>query len=122
VKGKPEESELAAVLMKEDLTYNDGKRAKALKKSFPKEGTSLDTKLDDGASATIEDQLKTWRTAKAKERGVPPYCVLSNQALRNVAVARPGLDQDLLAIPGIGPTIVKTYGAEILQIVSKNAD
>jgi ribonuclease D len=94
------------------------KRVKKVKKEFPKTGASLDMKLEDPASQAIEDRLKAWRTAMAKERGVPPYCVLSNQALRNVAVARPGADQALLEIPGIGPGIVKTYGSDILKIVT----
>ncbi len=120
VKSKPDDSELAAILMKEEVATADGSRARK-KKEFPKASAALDTKLEDPASQKIEDELKAWRTAKAKERGVPPYCVLSNQTLRNVAVARPGADQDLLAIPGIGPTIARTYGTEILQIVKNGS-
>jgi hypothetical protein len=37
--------------------------------------------------------------------------------MRNIAVARPNANEDLLAIPGIGPTIVRTYGEDILKIV-----
>ncbi len=116
VKGKPDDSQLAAILMKEEIAISEGTRARNKKKEFPKASVPLDAKLEDPASQKIEDELKAWRTAKAKERGVPPYCVLSNQTLRNVAVAKPGAEQDLLAIPGIGPTIVRTYGAEILKI------
>jgi len=118
-KAMPTDPEVAAVLMKEEIAFNDVKRTKNAKQEFPKSKTSLDAKLEDPASQAIEDRLKAWRTTKAKERSVPPYCVLSNQALRNVALAQPGTDQDLLAIPGIGPTIVRTYGAEILEIVSR---
>jgi RecQ family ATP-dependent DNA helicase len=122
LKAAPSDSELAAILMKEEIALNDVKRTKNAKKEFPKGTTSLDAKLEDPASQAIEDRLKTWRTAKAKEKGVPPYCVLSNQALRNVAVARPGADQELLGIPGIGPTIVRTYGTEILKIVTSGVE
>jgi superfamily II DNA helicase RecQ len=116
-KGKPDDSELTAILMKEEVASADDKRSRK-KKEFPKVSTALDAKLDDPISQRIEDELKTWRTATAKERGVPPYCVLSNQTLRNVALAKPNADSDLLAIPGIGPTILRTYGPEILRIVT----
>jgi RecQ family ATP-dependent DNA helicase len=119
VKAKPDDSELAAILMKEEIAAGEGTRARK-KKEFPKAGVALDTKLDDPASQRIEDELRAWRTAKAKEKGVPPYCVLSNQTLRNVAIARPGADRDLLAIAGIGPAIARTYGAEILKIVTRD--
>jgi RecQ family ATP-dependent DNA helicase len=105
---KPADSTLAAVLMKEEL-----EKRKPRKKEFPKATEAL----SDPASQRIEEELKLWRTAKAKERGIPPYCVFSNQVMRNIAVARPGLSEDLLAIPGIGPTIIRTYGEEILKIV-----
>jgi RecQ family ATP-dependent DNA helicase len=120
-KGKPDDSELTAILMKEEVVSADDKQTRK-KKEFPKAGTALDAKLDDPVSQRIEDELKTWRTAKAKERGVPPYCVLSNQTLRNVAVAKPNADSDLLAIPGIGPTIARTYGPEILKIVTNRSN
>ena len=120
VKGQPDDSVLAAILMKEEIATED-KRVRNKKKEFPKGGVALDAKLEDAASQKIEDELKAWRTAKAKEKGVPPYCVLSNQTLRNVAVAKPAADPELLAIPGIGPTIARTYGAEILKIVTSHS-
>ncbi len=105
---KPSDSALAAVLMKEEL-----EKRKPRKKEFPKATETL----ADPASQRIEEDLKVWRTAKAKERGIPPYCVFSNQVMRNIALARPSANEDLLAIPGIGPTIIRTYGEDILKIV-----
>jgi superfamily II DNA helicase RecQ len=120
IKGKADDSELAQILMKEDVAPMGEARTKK-KKELPKGSVPLDQKLDDPASQKIEDALRVWRTAKAKEKSVPPYCVLSNQVVRNVALARPGAEQDLLAVPGIGPVIVRTYGAEILKIVKDEA-
>jgi RecQ family ATP-dependent DNA helicase len=105
---KPDDTALSAVLMKEEVFQR-----KPRKKEFPKAAEAL----SDPASLRIEEELKIWRTAKAKERGIPPYCVFSNQVMRNIAVARPNANEDLLAIPGIGPTIVRTYGEDILKIV-----
>jgi superfamily II DNA helicase RecQ len=114
VNAKLNDSELAAILMKEETVAGRARK----KKELAKTNIPVSQKLDDPASQKIEDALKAWRGERAKERGVPPYCVLNNQALRNVAVARPSAENDLLAIPGIGPTIVRSYGEEILKIVN----
>ena len=116
VKTLADDRVLSAVLMKEDIGAAGGKRVRA-KKAFPKASVPLDQKLDDPAGQRIEEELKAWRSAKAKERGIPPYCVFSNQVMRSIAVVRPGADHELLAIPGIGPAIFRTYGADILKIV-----
>jgi superfamily II DNA helicase RecQ len=116
-KAKPDENALAEVLMKEEVGPDAADKRKRRKKEFPQASGAAAENLTDPASQRIEDELKVWRTAKAKERGIPPYCVFSNQVMRNIAVARPGINEELLAIPGIGPTIIRTYGEEILKIV-----
>ena len=120
IHAKPADSELAAVQMKQEIVLSERQFLKNVKKSFPKQNNSLDSKLEDPASQAIEDRLKAWRSQKAKEKGVPPYCILSNQALRNVAVAEPLDNQDLLEVSGVGATIVKSYGAEILKLVNQS--
>ncbi len=121
VKAKPDDAEIAAVLMKTEVGASEERSTALRKKTFAAAGVgnaALDAKLEDPVSEQIEARLKAWRTEKAKEKSVPPYCVMSNQALRNVAVAKPECADDLLAVSGIGPTILKAYGAEILGIVA----
>ena len=113
LKTMPDENDLSEVLMKEEVGVSPG--GKRRKKEFPKSSASEEKLSHTGHR--IEEELKTWRTAKAKERSIPPYCVFSNQVMRNIAIGRPLAEQDLQAIPGIGPTIIRTYGAEILKIV-----
>jgi DNA topoisomerase-3 len=55
--------------------------------------------------------------AEAKRRGVPPFKIFSDQALKAMAVKRPGTAAELLAIPGIGIGTVEKYGAQIYRIL-----
>jgi DNA topoisomerase-3 len=55
--------------------------------------------------------------AEAKRRGVPPFKIFSDQALKAMAVKRPGTAAELLAIPGIGIAMAEKYGAQIYRIL-----
>jgi DNA topoisomerase-3 len=69
------------------------------------------------ADTRIEEALRNWRMAEAKRRGVPPFKIFSDQALKAMAVKRPGTAAELLAIPGIGIGTVEKYGAQIYRIL-----
>jgi superfamily II DNA helicase RecQ len=70
-----------------------------------------------GPDSGLEEALRIWRLAEARRRGVPAFRILSDQALRGIANNRPGTARELLAIPGIGITIVEKYGAQIYRIL-----
>ena len=70
-----------------------------------------------GPDSGLEEALRIWRLAEARRRGVPGFRILSDQALRGIAKNRPGTARELLAIPGIGITIVEKYGAQIYRIL-----
>jgi len=63
------------------------------------------------------ENLRQWRLAEAKSKGLPAFRIASDNMLRNVVDDRPLTEEDLLAISGIGPAFTKRYGAEILKIV-----
>ena len=65
----------------------------------------------------LEEALRTWRLAEAKRRGTPAFRIMSDQALRAIADKRPSTARELLAIPGIGISIVEKYGAQIYRIL-----
>jgi superfamily II DNA helicase RecQ len=69
------------------------------------------------ATGGIEEALRNWRMAEAKRRGVPPFKIFSDQALKAMAVKRPGTAAELLAIPGIGIAMAEKYGAQIYRIL-----
>jgi DNA topoisomerase III len=73
----------------------------------------------DAAGREVVEALKVWRRAEAQRRRVPAFRILTDRAVHALAASRPQTEVDLLNVPGIGPTIVKSYGREILEIVGK---
>lgn len=71
-----------------------------------------------GDAAVAEQSLRTWRTRRAKDDGVPAYIVLTDKSLRAIAAAMPTTARELVRCEGIGPTKLERYGDEILAIIS----
>ncbi len=66
--------------------------------------------------------LKRWRFNRAKEIDAPAFVIASDKVLICIADSMPETTKQLLAVPGMGPAKVKTYGIEILKIVSRAAE
>ena len=62
--------------------------------------------------------LKDWRSAKASEAGVPPYQILHQRVLIQIAAALPDSPSALMSIKGIGKRLFEKYGKELLVLVS----
>jgi RecQ family ATP-dependent DNA helicase len=73
------------------------------------------------ASEALAAQLREWRTAEAKQLGVPAYVVLHNRTLLAVALARPLNQAQLLAIDGIGPAKAERFGEAILKLCASSS-
>ncbi len=72
-------------------------------------------------SSTEEDLLKTlrtWRLSEARRRRIPAFRILGDRTLEALVRARPSDDDELLDIPGIGPTITRKYGKKLLEIIA----
>ena len=65
-------------------------------------------------------RLHDWRKRKAQARGVESDVILSRNSLWELARRMPQTDADLARVPGIGPWRRKTYGADLLSLVSRN--
>jgi DNA topoisomerase-3 len=72
----------------------------------------------DAVPAHLWAALRAWRTGEAKRRRVPAFHILSDRVLLAVAAERPRDEEGLLAISGIGPTIVRKYGDTLLRLVA----
>ncbi len=70
----------------------------------------------------ISDELKRWRSARASVEGVPPYCVVQNASIEQIARERPRTRDELAAIKGLGPARLEKYASEILALVSLEAE
>jgi superfamily II DNA helicase RecQ len=74
------------------------------------------------AEAVVEKDLRAWRLAEAKKRGVPAFRIMKDDALKGIAYVRPGTAMELLAIPGVGLGFVEKYGAQIFRILHEGQD
>ena len=74
---------------------------------------------DDGPppDPALLDALKEMRRRHARARSVPPYVVFHDRTLMVIASLRPGNEEELLSISGIGPAKVLRYGKDVLEIV-----
>ncbi len=55
----------------------------------------------------------------ADARGVPPYVVFGDVALRQMARRYPCSESDFLAIPGVGQQKLREYGGQFLQVIEE---
>ncbi|MDA8033690.1 MAG: ATP-dependent DNA helicase UvrD2 [Actinomycetota bacterium] len=62
------------------------------------------------------DKLRTWRSTRSKELGIPPFVVFDDKTLRLVAAQLPLTEAALLSISGIGPVKAESYGTELLAV------
>ena len=69
------------------------------------------------AQIRIEQALRAWRLSEAKRRNIPAFRIFSDRALRGIAMTGPKNDAELLAVPGIGMSIVQKYGAHIYRLI-----
>jgi DNA topoisomerase-3 len=67
--------------------------------------------------AALQTTLRNWRLAEAKRRGVPAFRIFSDKVLEAMATTRPETAAELLAIPGIGISIVEKYGAQLYRLL-----
>ena len=68
------------------------------------------------AEAALEERLKAWRRAVAKQRRVPPFFIFGDQVLRSIARTRPTTLNGLGAVSGVGPSKLENFGAAVCAI------
>jgi len=61
----------------------------------------------DSVGSLVETALRSWRSQEAKKRGIPAFRILTDRTLVGIARARPADEDELLAISGIGPALLK---------------
>ena len=65
----------------------------------------------------IDAALRAWRKAEATKKRVPAFRIMTDKVLLGVAASRPESETALLAVPGVGPSLVKKHGVIVLKIV-----
>jgi superfamily II DNA helicase RecQ len=69
------------------------------------------------ADQALFEELRRWRTGKARARGVSAFVILTDRTLREIAVTRPSDENGLAQITGVGPNKTVQYGEDILGLV-----
>ncbi len=65
----------------------------------------------------VLEALWEWREEEAQRRDVPPFKVMRNQALAELAVEQPHTLDDIRQTPGVGKTSVQRYGKQLLEAI-----
>ncbi|HYO25869.1 MAG TPA: DNA helicase RecQ [Lacipirellulaceae bacterium] len=71
----------------------------------------------EGVDRDLFEQLRALRTRLAAERGVPPYVVFGDAALRDMARRRPSSPDTFLQVRGVGQRKCDEYGAPFLECI-----
>ena len=71
------------------------------------------------ADSPLYEALRVHRAELAKARKVPAYVVAQDATLAQIAQRKPRDDGELLAIKGMGPYRVETYGRGLLDVVRR---
>jgi len=78
-------------------------------------------RFDGVISEELTQALKQWRREKAAALNVPPYVILHDSAVEEIARLRPQTPDQLRAIKGIGDGKLAQFGAEIIGVVQNFA-
>lgn len=74
----------------------------------------------DPRDAALFESLRSWRRERSKADGVPAYVVFPDAVLIALATQHPRNEAELLAVPGIGPAKLASYGTDALVIISEH--
>ena len=103
------------------LPRPERKRASRARGGLPGSDTLVDVPVELREPSADEERLfahlRTVRKELADRQGVPAYIVFGDATLREMAARRPGTDDELLAVNGVGETKLKRYGGAFLEAI-----
>jgi ATP-dependent DNA helicase RecQ len=73
----------------------------------------------EGVERGLFERLRALRTELAAERGVPPYVVFGDAALRDMARRRPSTLRAFLDVRGVGERKRDDYGAAFVEVIGE---
>jgi DNA helicase-2/ATP-dependent DNA helicase PcrA len=63
--------------------------------------------------------LKEWRRERSLADGVPAYVVFHDSTLAEIVRLSPRSQAELAGVPGVGPTKLERYGADVLAVLAR---
>jgi ATP-dependent DNA helicase RecQ len=116
----PDDATLDTVWLRTSITDTSSSRKKSSSKSRSSSSTTRSSKSADQplnpAAEQLFEQLRNWRTEQAKPNHTPAFMILSDTVLRAIANTAPQNLTALHAVPGMGPTKVDRFGADLIAI------
>ena len=97
------------ILLQKTLTSGQASAAKKRTRRIDLEDLDYDELLFE--------KLKDWRGQTARAANLPPYTILHDASLKEIAAFKPGSEAELLNIGGIGQAKLEKYGPELLALV-----
>ena len=67
----------------------------------------------------VLEALWQWREAAAQRRNIPPFKILRNQALAQLAELQPASEGELAQASALGKADIQRYGRQILQAIAE---
>jgi ATP-dependent DNA helicase RecQ len=71
-----------------------------------------------GVDTALFERLRALRREIAQRENVPPYVVFSDATLREMARLKPGDEEEMLAVKGVGETKLARYGTQFLAEIA----
>ena len=81
-------------------------------------GGSTAPMLAPAPLSTLHSQLLSWRAARARAEGVPPWQVLTDVAAERIVAAHPTDLGALATAADLGPRALAAFGAELLGLIA----
>lgn len=100
--------------------YRPGREVKDPRSARPSHGPAdggVRSTLDESEKA-LYDRLRAWRNGRAQADGVPPYVLLTNRQLGELAQRRPQTLAGLCEIQGIGEAKSGRFGKDLLALLT----
>jgi ATP-dependent DNA helicase RecQ len=69
-------------------------------------------------AAPVFERLRAWRSAAAKEQGVPAYVIFHDATLREIATVSPSSLDQLATVSGVGENKLAKYGQQVLDTLA----
>jgi ribonuclease D len=63
--------------------------------------------------------LHGWREGEARRRDLPPFKVLGNRSLLELAVQNPSSMEELVEVPGLGRRFARKWGRRVLRVLAE---
>ena len=104
-----------AILVWEDENPDAPERERRRSQRFSSPNLGPEPVVED--SDPIYNQLRVWRSERAKSDGVPAYMVFSDRTLKELVAAQPDSREALMRVRGVGPAKIDTFGPDVLRLL-----